>query len=74
MLKTVAQMTRGESGIIKRMGKLTESDLRKLLSLDLVPETNICLLSHFPSFVIKSDYSELVIDKKLANEIWAEVR
>lgn len=74
MLKPISQMRKGEKGIIKKLGELPPSDLRKLLSLDLVPETEFYMISHSPSFVIKSKFSELVIDSQLAREIFAETK
>lgn len=74
MIKKLNEMNARQSGIIKNYKSLSNGNLRKLLALDLVPGANIQIVSKYPTFVIRSSYSEVAIDAQLAAEIEVEFK
>ena len=72
MIKKLSEMKAKQIGVIKGFKSLSDGNLRKLLALDLVPGANIQIVARFPTFVIRSYYSEVAIDDQLAAEIEVE--
>lgn len=74
MTKMLSEMKKNDTGIITSFGDISEENLRKLLSLDLAPNAKVSIVLAQPTIVIKGEYSEVAIDRYLANQIEVSVQ
>jgi ferrous iron transport protein A len=68
-LSSLELMKPGERGIVTSCKTPDETTLKKLISMGITPGVTITLEQCFPSFVIKTGYTRLALDKQIASAI-----
>ncbi len=71
---SLAKMKPGTVGKIAYLHTNNSLELKKLMAMGLFPGTIIQLLQKFPSYVFKTGYTQFAVDKKIADEIFVNVR
>ncbi|MDJ0735618.1 MAG: FeoA family protein [Nostocaceae cyanobacterium] len=66
-------MNPGERGIVTACKTEDETILKKLMAMGVTPGALITLEKRFPSFVIKSGYTRLALDKEIARSIYVRI-
>lgn len=70
VVKTLAELEVGEKAKILYLAGLQHSDIHKLLSLGIIPGTQIVLHQNRPAFIVKAGETNIALDKEVAAKIY----
>ncbi|MFO7765834.1 MAG: metal-dependent transcriptional regulator [Pelovirga sp.] len=65
----LTELKAGESGGIAYLGASDDKKMQKLMSMGVLPGSDILLMQKFPSYIFKVGHSQFAIDESLARQI-----
>ena len=70
MITTLAEMKKGEHGVVAYLHSEEGLTLRKLMAMGALPGTKVTLVQRFPSYLVELGQSEFAIDEEMARGIY----
>ena len=65
----LTELKPGEAGEIAYLSASDDKKMQKLMSMGVLPGSDLCLVQKFPSFIFKVGHSQFAVDDILAREI-----
>lgn len=72
-VKKLAELKRGQEGIVVGFDMENEAILKKLMSIGVMPGMSIKAIQTFPSHVFQVGYTQVAVDKTIASAILVDV-
>ncbi|MFO7578491.1 MAG: FeoA family protein, partial [Pelovirga sp.] len=65
----MTELKPGESGEIAYLAASDDRKMQKLMSMGVLPGSDIALVQKFPSYIFKVGHSQFAVDESLARQI-----
>lgn len=70
---SIADLKKGQEGIIAELDTKNKNILRKLMSMGILPGMNVKMIQAFPAYVFQVGYTQVAVDKEIASVILVNI-